>query len=117
MNVPGALDFVVWNEIYLLKNSSVQVGFGLYKIVEIDGMYLSNNLVHTHVLSFSDLFLEAHCAHISMLCRRSMQSSAPTLKEIMVLNYMCGLLPEEAGTRQFISRLCNRDQLIFCFAM
>lgn len=56
MNVPGALDFVVWNEIYLLKNSSVKVGFALYKIVEMDGMYLSNNLVHTHVLSFSDLF-------------------------------------------------------------
>lgn len=40
MNVPGALEFVVWNKICLLKNFSVKVGFVLYKIIEMAGMYV-----------------------------------------------------------------------------
>ena len=44
MNVPWALDFVIWKKktqkTCQLKNYSVNVGFMLNKIIEIAGIYL-----------------------------------------------------------------------------
>lgn len=44
MNVPWALDLVIWGKktqkTCLLKNYSVNVGFTLHKIIEIAGIYL-----------------------------------------------------------------------------